>query len=85
MERQEPIFADGLRVYSPHENAPDFVIGSISIEKGVFMAWLNSQPKEKINLDIKRSRKGVYYAQVNTYEPKVREQVESMNNSDVPF
>ena len=74
----EPIFIDGMRIFKPHENAPDFVIGSISIDRAIFQVWLNNQTKQKINIDVKRSKKGNYYAQLNTFEPKPR------GNNDIP-
>ena len=68
MSNKEVIFPDGMSIKAPHENAPDFVKGSISVNKQKFYEWMKTQPQgEWINLDIKVSQKGNMYLSVNTY------------------
>ncbi len=62
-------FVDGLMVKKPHPNAPDFVKGSLSIKREDLLNWLQGQSGEWINVDIKESRKGTWYAQVNDWQP----------------
>lgn len=65
-------FARGFYWNPPHENAPDFVIGKVSINKEQFLGWLERQePNEKgyVRLDIKRSRDGKAYASLDTWQP----------------
>lgn len=69
----EKNYADGLFYNEPHENAPDFVLGSLSINKDQFLDWLNQQQaneKGYVKIDIKRSKeKGTPYCELNTWKP----------------
>lgn len=67
-------FVDGLRVYAPHERAPDFVKGAIVIEREKLAAWLATQTEDKIRIDIKESRGGNWYAAVSTYKPGAKKE-----------
>ena len=72
-------FADGLKVSKPHENAPEFVKGRISIKRETLIDWLNKQEGTYINLDIKESKSGNLYAAVDNWKPKKRQ------DPDMPF
>ena len=61
-------FVDGLIVKPPHERAPDFVKAAISIKREELIAWLGSQSGDWINLDVKESKQGKWYAEVNDYK-----------------
>jgi hypothetical protein len=61
-------FPDGLMVKAPREGAPDFVKGSISIKRQELINWLGQEGGEWINLDIKVSKGGKWYASVNTWD-----------------
>lgn len=62
-------FVDGLMVKKPHGNAPDFVKANLSIKREDLIKWLQEQSGEWINVDVKESKKGSWYAQVNDWEP----------------
>jgi len=62
-------FVDGLIVKAPREGAPDFVKGSVSIKREELIAWLSNKPDEWINIDIKESKGGKWYAAVNDWKP----------------
>ena len=87
----DPIFPNGIRVFEPHENAPDFVKGTLSIETNKFCAWLGQQPDPTVRLDIKLSRNGKWYLQLNTWKPKnAKAQDDATDghpslNDDIPF
>lgn len=70
-------FVDGLLVKAPHENAPSFVKASISIKVADLGAWLRAQYKagntEWINVDVKESKGGKWYAAVSTFKPKEKD------------
>jgi hypothetical protein len=66
-QRSETEFVDGLRVYAPHERAPDFVKASISIKRAELIAWLQSREGDWVNVDVKESKGGKWYAAVNDY------------------
>ena len=56
---EKKIFPDGVYFNLPHEKAPDFVIGKLSIQKDRFMKWLETQEvteKGYIKFDVKTAR-----------------------------
>jgi hypothetical protein len=62
-------FVDGLRVYSPRDGAPDFVICNLVINVQELAAWLARQSGD-VRVDVKRSRNDKLYASVNDWRPK---------------
>lgn len=70
----EIIFAEGIYFGEKRENAPEFVLGSISIKPEQLTTWLKSQKANEsgyVKLDILRSKKtGKPYISVNTFVPK---------------
>ena len=69
-------FVPGLIVKAPHPKAPDFVKASISIkveELGQFLREKYKAKEEWVNIDVKESKGGKWYAAVSTYKPKERE------------
>ena len=66
---QEKIFADGF-ILKRRDNAPDFVLGSLSVKLEEALPFLNSNQKNGwVNVDIKQSQNGKYYMQLDTWEP----------------
>lgn len=66
-------FVDGMIVKPPHERAPQFVKAQISIKVEDLGKWLREKYKagdEWINLDVKESKNGKWYAAVSTFKPK---------------
>ena len=87
-------FAQGLIVKAPHPKAPDFVKASISIKRAELIAWLQAREGEWINLDVKESRNGKWYAAVNNWKPQQSAPVKSSQeqpgkaddfSDDMPF
>ena len=72
-------FVDGLMVKAPREGSPDFVKGSISIKRADLGNWLRAKQDEWINVDIKVSKSGKWYAAVNNWKP---EQPTAQNGKD---
>lgn len=66
----EPEFVNGLIVKPPHANAPDFVKASLSIRRAELIEWLQGRDGAWVNLDVKESRGGKWYASVNDFKPK---------------
>ena len=69
----ETIFADGLKFFERHHEAPDFVMGTISIMPKQFVDWLRAHYKyadEKgyIKLQVLMGRKGYPYVKLDTYK-----------------
>ena len=89
------IFVDGLMIKPPHEKAPDFVKCAISIKREALITWLRAQTDEWINIDVKESKKGAWYASVNDWSPQKKDSnsqpaSESSSSSDdfkddIPF
>jgi hypothetical protein len=65
-------FAEGLIVKLPRDGAPDYVIGSLSIKRDEFLAWLGSRDGEWVNLNLKRGKSGKAYAEVDNWKPQGR-------------
>ena len=76
MADKEIEFVEGLFVKAPHPKAPDFVKAQISIKVEDLGKWLRAKYKESlanegwINLDVKESKGGKWYAAVSNYKPK---------------
>ena len=92
------IFVDGLNVFTPSDNAPDWIKADMVINPTKLVKWLEQNDqylKEgkhglEIRLQIKQSAQGKLYAAVDTYEPKLKAEVISKQpvveeESDLPF
>jgi hypothetical protein len=65
----ENIFIDGMIAKRPHTNAPQFVKGNLSIKVDEFYEFCRKNSKKGwLNITIKESREGRYYAVLDTYE-----------------
>jgi hypothetical protein len=88
-------FVDGLIVKAPHENAPSFLKASIAIKVEDLGKWLREKykagEKDWINIDVKESKGGKWYAAVSTYKPKEKDAPAPKKHpmddleSDIPF
>ena len=85
-------FVNGLIVKAPHQNAPDFVKAAISIKVADLTEWLSDRDEEWINIDVKESRGGKWYAAVSTFKPKQQQEQKPGANvpaidydNDIPF
>ena len=97
MEQKEKVFADGF-MFKRREDAPDFVIGRLSVKVDEAIAFLRNNEKNGwVNLDIKYGRSGNAYLELDTYEPKNKDveksapavkptpQVEEEDDEELPF
>ena len=75
----EEKFINGLFVKAPHPKAPEFVKCSISIKRKDLGNWLRGRDDEWINIDVKESRDGNWYAKVNDWKP---DESQSANKPD---
>jgi hypothetical protein len=94
MAKEEIEFVDGLIVKAPNPKAPDFVKASISIKVEDLGKWLRAKYKGSlesdgwINIDVKESKAGKWYAAVSNFKPKSKEQrdaAEPRDSDDIPF
>jgi len=65
----EKEFIDGIRIYAPHERAPKFVKGKLSIRRQDLIDFLQKRNDDWINADIKESKKGNWYLEINNWKP----------------
>jgi len=88
MEQTEKVFADGF-IFKRKENAPEFVVGSMSIKVDEAMAFLaQNETKGWVNLDVKLSKGGKYYMELDTWKPSVEKVAEILSEkpaADLPF
>jgi hypothetical protein len=84
----EKVFADGFIWKKPRENAPDFVLGSISIKADEAVFFIKKhEDKGWVNLDVKKSKSGKIYMELNTWKPEpsddeVNKTFDSMGKKD---
>lgn len=66
-------FVPGLFAKAPHEKAPDFVKCGISIkvkDLGNFLREKNAAGDEWVNIQVKESQGGKWYAEVDSWKPE---------------
>lgn len=85
----EKVFVKGLIAKKPNENAPDFIKCGISIKTEELIPFLeeHTKPDGWLNIDIKESTGGKYYAQLNhwTKEAKHEAPKDEITPEDSPF
>lgn len=70
---QDKVFADGF-LFKRRENAPDFVIGNISVKVDEAITFLKSNQKNGwVNLNVLNSQAGKPYIELDTFVPKKKE------------
>ena len=75
-------FPKGLIVKAPRDNAPEWVIATISIKREELIEWLSSKEGDWINLDVKEAKYGHWYSSVNTFKPQAKQ--ETKPGANVP-
>ena len=66
----EVVFANGIIFKMPRQGAPDFVKGSLSFKVDEAIQFLQEhQNNGWCNVDLKVSRQGKPYAELNTWKP----------------
>jgi hypothetical protein len=66
---EEKIFADGFS-FKRRENAPDFVVGRVSIKVDEAIAFLKKhQSNGWVSLNTNKSKQGTYYMELDTFVP----------------
>ena len=69
-EQKEKIFAEGFS-FKRNENAPDYVIGRISVKVDEAIAFLRNHEKNGwVNLNALYARSGNAYIELDTFEPQ---------------
>ena len=64
-------FIEGMIAKKPHEKAPAFVKVNLSVKIADFLFFANRHSKNGwMNITIKESKGGKFYAELDTYEPR---------------
>jgi len=74
-DNQESTLPEGFFLKLPHDNAPGWVKGQIGIKVDTAIEYLNRVKNDKgyVNLDLKESKAGKLYLDLNCFIPKPRE------------
>jgi hypothetical protein len=70
-------FVPGLFAKAPHENSPDFVKMGLTIkvkDLGNFLREKNQAGEEWVNIQVKESQGGKWYAEVDNWKPDANRQ-----------
>ena len=75
-EKKERVFADGFSFRKPTGDAPEYVVGRLSLKVEEAIAFINKHKNANgwINLSILIGRSGNPYVELDTYEPKKEEE-----------
>ena len=88
-ETKEKVFIDGLYYKNPVEGTPDWIAGSISINRKKLGNFLRGFEEDWLNIDIKKSKSGdKYYCELNTWKPDAKNEPTRKDpfvDSDIPF
>jgi hypothetical protein len=76
-------FPQGFFFKEKHEKQADFVLGSVSIKVDEAVAYLqkNKNAGGYVNLQLLKSKTGKKYFELDTWEPKKKEEVETESTS----
>jgi len=79
MEKQ---FAKGF-IFKRNDNAPEWAVGKLSIKAQEAIQFINEKNNGGwLNLEIKKSKEGKFYIELDTYEAKQKVEVKEEN---LPF
>ncbi len=91
---EDKIMADGMFFKEKHQNAPDFVIGGLSIKIDQFSKFVkDNKDGEYLNFQVLKSKQGKPYIVLDTWKPN-RDQAPADNHvyddnkidtSELPF
>jgi hypothetical protein len=85
----ENIYPKGIRTFKKHENAPDFVYGTIILDEEELINWLRGEAnqykteyngKQQVKLQATRAKDGSLSIKVDTWKPAQRG-----DKSNLPF
>ena len=84
----EKKYPKGIMIFKPHENAPDFVKGSVVITPKDLVEWFKENAdamteykgNKQFRFVLKEGNKGLYL-ELDTYKPKAKEE----KDDDLPW
>ena len=85
MAQEEKVFANGFS-FKRRDNAPDFVVGRVSIKCDDAVAFLREHHKNGwVNLNINQAKSGSYYVELDTFVPEKKTETAPTKEADLPF
>lgn len=81
---KEKIFPAGIRFWSPRENAPEWVLGSVEItdmNELIAFAKQHGGHLGKMRLNVKRGQSGKTYLELDTYVPNADKPAQNNANA----
>jgi hypothetical protein len=75
-------FPEGIRVFKPHEKAPDFVKANITINIDELVEYIGTMNQKELKLVVKESKKGTYYIAIDDFKPKKQDNSQPDSSSD---
>ena len=81
----DKIFADGF-IVKRNDTAPEFVVASVSVKVDDFGKFVKEhQDNGWINMDIKKSQQGKFYAELNTWKPESKVKKVAQGEDDLTW
>lgn len=82
----EKQFVEGIFVERPSENAPEFIKAKLSVKPAELMPFLEKHVNNAgfVNLDLKESKAGKLYLEVNSWKPEKPESIKETPD-DIPW
>src|SRR3990167_5946420 len=68
MEKQEPNFVQGIRVFRPREGAPTWIKLNLIINRQELFSWLSVQDSDEVRVDLKESKGEKLYLARNDWK-----------------
>ena len=81
--QQESVLAQGFFYKDKHQNAPDFVLGNLSLNAADAIKFITDHTNDRgyVNLQILRSKEGKPYIKLDTFVPDSSRAVSTEANS----
>lgn len=80
----EKIFAKGFSV-KRRDTAPDFHVCRLSCKVDEAIAFLSEHSKAGyVNINVSKAKSGSFYCELDTYEPKPKEETRQEQNPEKP-
>ena len=77
MAQEEKVFANGFS-FKRRDNAPDFVVGRVSVKCDDAVAFLREHHKNGwVNLNINQAKSGSYYVELDTFVPEKKTETDT--------
>lgn len=85
-KKPEPVFPKGIIFKKPKDGAPDFIRGHLSFKVDEACDCLRANENNGwVNIDIKKSKEGKTYLQINTWKKPIEEVTPDISPEDIPF